>query len=139
MALDVDLLRSSFELVLTRQPDVTHVFYNELFSRHPEAKQLFARNAPGAQEKMLADALVAVIDHLEDAPWLETTLAQLGAKHAEYGITTEMYGWVGESLLATFAEVAGSDWSPRLEAAWTDAYGAVCSLMLQGYPVAAQD
>jgi hemoglobin-like flavoprotein len=43
-----------------------------------------------------------------------------------------MYGWVGASLLATLAEVAGADWSPRLEAAWTEAYGAIAGLMQQG-------
>ena len=36
------------------------------------------------------------------------------------------------SLLATLAEVAGADWSPRLEAAWTEAYGAIAGLMQLG-------
>ena len=78
---------------------------------------------------MLTDALVAVIDHLEDAPWLTGTLAALGAKHKEYGVTPEMYGWVGASLLAALAEAAGKDWTPEAEKAWTDAYGAIVGLM----------
>jgi hemoglobin-like flavoprotein len=132
MSLNVPLLRSSFELVIERQPELTHRFYEILFQRYPKAKALFVRNTPAAQEKMLADALVAVMDHLEDVPWLTTTLKGLGAKHVGYGVTTEMYGWVGASLLATLAEVAGKDWTPGLEAAWTEAYGAISGLMQAG-------
>jgi hemoglobin-like flavoprotein len=130
MSLNVPLLRSSFELVTTRQPDLTHLFYDELFTRYPQAKPLFNENNRAKQEKMLTDALVAVLDHLEDAPWLVNTLAGLGQKHVGYGVTAEMYNWVGESLLATIAKVAANDWSKELEEAWTAAYGAIVSMML---------
>jgi hemoglobin-like flavoprotein len=133
MSLNVQLLRSSFDLVVERQPQLVHRFYEILFERYPQAKPLFGRrNTAAAQEKMLTDALVAVMDHLEDAPWLSNTLKQLGAKHKGYGVTDEMYGWVGASLLATLAEVAGKDWSRELEAAWTEAYGAIAGLMQAG-------
>jgi hemoglobin-like flavoprotein len=129
MPLNAPLLRSSFELVVQRQPQLVHRFYEILFERYPTVKPLFNRNAPARQEQMLTEALVAVIDHLEDAAWLTGTLQQLGAKHRGYGVTPEMYGWVGDSLLATLAEVAGKDWTPQLAAAWTEAYGAIASLM----------
>jgi hemoglobin-like flavoprotein len=137
MSLDVALLRSSFALVVERQPQVVHRFYEILFQRYPQAKALFHRNSAAQQEKMLTDALVAVMDRLEDAPWLTGTLKQLGAKHKDYGVTDEMYGWVGASLLATLAEVAGQDWTPRLESAWTEAFGAIAGLMQTGAAEAA--
>jgi hemoglobin-like flavoprotein len=130
MSLNVPLLRSSFELVTTRQPDLTHLFYDELFTRYPQSKSLFGKNSREKQEKMLTEALVAVLDHLEDAPWLVNTLGGLGQKHVGYGVTAEMYNWVGESLLVTIAKVASNDWSKELEEAWTAAYGAIVSLML---------
>jgi hemoglobin-like flavoprotein len=129
MSLNVSLLRSSFELVVERQPRLVHRFYEILFERYPQVKPLFGRNSAAKQEEMLTGALVAVIDHLEDAPWLTNTLGELGKKHDGYGVTREMYNWVGASLLATLAEVAGKDWSPQLEGAWTEAYGAIVSLM----------
>ena len=70
---------------------------------------------------MLAQALVAVVDHLEDAAWLTSTLGGLGAKHVGYGVTAEMYDWVGDSLLRTLAEVAGGDWTPEHQGAWAEA------------------
>lgn len=134
MALDAELLRSSFELVTSREPGVAGLFYDELFGRYPKARTLFTGKPQEMQERMLAEALAAVLDHLEDVPWLQTTLAQLGAKHVGYGVTEEMYGWVGECLVSTFAGVAGSDWTPAHEAAWVDAYRAVTSLMAQPVP-----
>ena len=131
MALDVALLRSSFDLVVERQPQVTPRFYEILFSRYPQAKPLFGRNGTN-QAEMLQQALVAVVEHLEDASWLTQTLEAMGAKHLDYGVRDDMYPWVGECLLATLAEIAGDDWSPALASAWGDAYGAIAGLMLQG-------
>lgn len=132
MALDVSLLRNSFDLVIARQPQITPRFYEILFSRYPQVRPLFGRNAQGAQQQMLQEALVAVMDHLEDASWLSQTLGAMGAKHVDYGVEDEMYGWVGDSLVATLAEAAGNDWTPELGAAWAEAYEAISSLMLQG-------
>jgi hypothetical protein len=43
-----------------------------------------------------------------------------------------MYGWVGESLLATLAEVAGPAWTREHAEASTEAYGAIAALMKRG-------
>jgi hemoglobin-like flavoprotein len=134
MALDVRMLRSSFNLALARQPNLTHVFYEELFARYPDARSLFANADMAAQETMLAEALVAVMDHLEDAPWLQSTLAGLGAKHAGYGVTSTMYDWVGESLITTLARANGEEWTADHTARWQEAYGAIVPMMLAGYP-----
>ncbi len=130
MPLDVNLLRQSFEVVATANPRFVARFYEILFERHPQARPLFPANGMVRQEEMLTGALVAVLDHLEDAPWLQDTLGALGAKHVGYGVTREMYDWVGASLLATLGEVAGPAWTPELQAAWGEAYGAIVSMTL---------
>ncbi len=138
MSLKVDLLRTSFEMVVERSPDLTRRFYEILFERHPKSRHLFTESRREHQEKMLTQALVAVMDHLEDAPWLVTTLHGLGARHVHYGVTDDMYAWVGGSLLATLAEVAGDDWNQELENAWSDAYWAIADLMREGALIAAE-
>ncbi len=132
MSLNVELLRSSFELVAQRQPKITPRFYELLFERYPQVKPLFGRNAATQQQEMLQEALVAVLDHIEDASWLEHQLGTMGAKHLDYGVTNEMYDWVGECLVATLAEVAGDDWNDDVQSAWIQAYGAIASLMQRG-------
>jgi hemoglobin-like flavoprotein len=139
MALDVPLLRQSFALVVEKNAQLTTRFYDVLFTRYPQAKPLFGRTSVARQSEMLTGALVAVMDHLEDASWLESTLGALGSKHVGYGVTAEMYDWVGASLLATLAETAGSAWTPELEAAWLEAYTAIATLMQRGAAVAAAE
>ena len=132
MSLNAELLRSSLALVVEKQPEITPRFYAILFERYPEAEPLFGRNPRDAQARMLQEAIVGVIDHLEDGDWLARELGALGAKHVDYGVTPEMYDWVGECLIATLAEHAGDAWSSELEVAWGDAYGAIRDLMLAG-------
>jgi hemoglobin-like flavoprotein len=132
MALNVALLRSSFELVVEREPMLTARFYEVLFERYPQVRALFHRRPPEVQQLMLQQALVAVLDHIEEAEWLEDTLRGMGAQHVEYGVTDEMYDWVSESLLATIAESAGDAWDAELSEAWTAALGAITGIMKAG-------
>ena len=132
MSLDVEALRGSFELVVSRSPNVVHRFYEILFERYPAARRLFSRNPSTQQEAMLTSALVAVIDHLDDTAWLAGQLSALGAKHIEYGVEDGMYSWVGECLVAALTEAAGDAWTPRIEKAWLEAFGAISQLMLSG-------
>lgn len=130
MSLDIQLLRDNFELVLHRDQNFPRRFYEILFERHPEAKPLFRRNTPGAQSAMLAETLMAVLDHLEDAEWLRRHLGELGAKHVEYGVTKPMYDWVGDAMISALAEVSAGDWTHAHLRAWTAAFEVVVSLML---------
>jgi hemoglobin-like flavoprotein len=132
MGLQVALLRGSFQVAIERQPQLVRRLYEILFERFPQAFPLFGRHSIAQQEDLVARALVAVLDNLEDPAWLSENLKALGARHRDYGITDEMYGWVGASLLATLAEIAGADWTPELATAWTDAYGAISQMMREG-------
>jgi hemoglobin-like flavoprotein len=131
MTLDPQILRSSFDLVIDRRPDLTIRFYEILFERHPELQGMFSRDR-SIQARMLAEAIAAVLDHLDDAPWLARTLGELGRRHVAYGVTDEMYDHVGDALLATLAEVAAEAWTPEVAHQWTLAYGAIAMLMKAG-------
>jgi hemoglobin-like flavoprotein len=132
MSLNPQLLRSSFEYAVANQPQLTTRFYEILFERYPQVRPLFGRSAATNQAQMLQGALIAVMDHLEDASWLTDTLTAMGKKHIEYGVTNEMYDWVGASLLAALSEATGGAWTPEVESAWIDAYGAIAGLMQRG-------
>ncbi|HVW26013.1 MAG TPA: globin domain-containing protein [Polyangiaceae bacterium] len=132
MSLNAVLLRQSFDAIVEREPALTRRFYDVLFSRFPQAKPLFGSASMDRQMEMLQSALVSVLDHLEDASWLASTLGALGRKHAGYGVTAEMYDWVGESLVTALAESAGPAWTTAMREAWADAYGAIARLMLAG-------
>jgi len=131
MSLDVALLQDSFAIVAAKETELALRFYEILFERYPQTKPMF-RRATEQQAKMLTGALAAVVAHVDDHDWLVATLPPLGAKHVDYGVTNEMYDWVGECLLAGMAEVCGDAFTPAVKSAWVGAYGAIAGLMQSG-------
>lgn len=129
---DKALLLESIGWASERQALITLRFYEILFERYPQVQPLFGRNSRENQAKMLQDAIVAVLDHMEDSAWLADTLGALGAKHVSYGVTDEMYPAVGECLIATLADLSDGRWTPAHEAAWGRTYGALMDLAIAG-------
>ncbi len=127
-----DLLRSTFQTILEREPTITPRFYEILFTRYPQVRPMFGGNSNRAQQEMLQSALVSVIDNLENSEWLASTLAAIGEKHVGYGVTVEMFAWVGDALLATLAEILDKEWNHEVAQEWAEAYGVIQSLMVVG-------
>jgi hemoglobin-like flavoprotein len=125
MSSDALLLRDTLELALAREAGFSARFYELLFAREPGLRSLFHRHSPGAQNKMFAQKLTAIVDHLEEPEWLERELAKLAGSHAAYGVTPEMYEPVGAALLETLREACGASWSDEAEQAWGRAYTAL--------------
>lgn len=126
------LLEESYELALLRDPDFPRLFYDILFREHPSTKSLFKANSLNAQRTMLSKALLAAIDHLQDDAWLAEHLTPLGKEHVGYGVTLEMYDWVGDALVASIAEVCEDDWTPAHASAWRAAYQRISQVMRHG-------
>ncbi|HVU01235.1 MAG TPA: globin domain-containing protein [Polyangiaceae bacterium] len=129
---DKQLIEDNLAVITERAPDVVGRFYAKLFERNPALKGLFGRRSQAAQEKMVLDAIVAVVDHMEDVAWLRSVLLPLGAKHVSYGVTEGMYPLVADALVATLAESSGDRWNDATSAAWGRALGAVAGLMIEG-------
>ncbi len=91
---------------------------------------MFSRSSPAHQAQMLQEAIVAAVDHAEDAAWLHAALGAMGRRHLDYGVTAPMYDQVGAVLLDTLAELAGPAWTPEVAAAWTSTYGALAGIMI---------
>jgi hemoglobin-like flavoprotein len=135
------LIQRNLDVVTERAPDLTTRFYGALFQRHPELSQLFGRRSTEAQGRMLLEAVVAVVDHLQDMPWLDATLRALGKKHVEYGVTEEMYPLVASALIDTLREASGDQWDDSTADAWSGALTFVAGRMMAGArenPIAAE-
>jgi hypothetical protein len=61
---------------------------------------------------------------------LAAYLTQLGRDHRKYSVQPEMYGAVGEALMAALRSYAGPTFAPAAEEAWAQAYKAASSLMI---------
>ena len=123
------MLESSFALVAPRGEELVSVFYDKLFSQHPEAKPFFENTDMAEQKKDLLQSLVLVINNLRKPDVLGPALKQMEQRDADIGVKPEHYPIVGGVLLETLGEFAGSAWTPELKQAWTDAYGAIVAGM----------
>lgn len=126
----MSILQQTLERTLANDDTFPTKFYQRLFAAHPELRALFTRSTPGAQNKMFAQKLTAIVDHLDDATWMKRELGTLAANHVGYGVTPEMYPWVGEALLGTLAEACGDAWTAEAERAWRDAYSSLVTAIL---------
>jgi hemoglobin-like flavoprotein len=136
MSLNVDLLEQSFNSVRSNGTEFASQFYASLFADYPEVQPLFSHTNPVEQGKKLFASLVLVVDNLRNPDVLSDAVKGLGTRHVKYGVLPLHYPMVGSTLLKTFAAAMGTDWTPAVQKAWTDAYGAVTELMLEGadYP-----
>lgn len=125
------ILRETLELTLASDDTFPVRFYERLFAAHPQVQPLFHRSTPGAQNKLFAQKLTALVDHLDDPEWLDRELGKLARNHVSYGVTPEMYPWVGDALIATLREACGDAWTADAERAWSDAYASLVRAILE--------
>jgi nitric oxide dioxygenase len=106
-------------------------FYDDLFARHPPARQLFAGRAGARRSTLLVEllALVGSADHLEG--FLARARA-LGLRHQRRGLHAGEYGFVGDALVTAVAEVVGDGWTAEAETAWRRMFALVSEAMLEG-------
>jgi hemoglobin-like flavoprotein len=132
MALDVEILEESFDLVAPQGDELMTTFYEDLFAAAPSVQPLFADVDMERQRQALLNMLVVLRESLRDLEDIVPDLEELGARHAEYGAQPAHYPVVGEVLIGAMAKTAGDAWKPEYTAAWEEAYGVVQGVMLQG-------
>lgn len=136
MSIDVEVLEKSFARVRPQMTEFSSSFYNNLLTEYPQVQALFKNTDMAVQQEKLVKSLVLVIENLRQSDVLTNALRGLGSKHVQYGVLPEHYPLVGGALLKTFESYLGTDWTPTVKQAWSDAYGVITSLMLEGakYP-----
>lgn len=132
MALDAELIRKNFFAISPKIDELTETFYATLFLRYPGVVPLFDGVNMQQQRRMLANALVFVVENLDAMEIASGTLEEMGRRHVGYGAEAEHYPAVGECLLHALETVTGDDWNDELESQWTEAYGVISSIMLRG-------
>jgi len=132
MALDIDALETSFDLLAPRGEELVDTFYERLFAAAPSVVPLFGGTDMRRQKAKLLATLVLVRNSLRDLDALVPKLRSLGERHGAYGAHADHYPVVGAALIASMAELAGDAWRPEYEQAWMDAFSVVAGAMLEG-------
>lgn len=122
------LLRRSFAQIARRKSAVGRLFYARLFTFAPELRALFS-NDLASQSRKFVDTVGLCIAQIDHPEMLETTLRDLGERHATYGVKTEHYPLVGAALISTLEETFGDGFRPEVREAWATLYARATDAM----------
>jgi acetaldehyde dehydrogenase (acetylating) len=132
----IDLIRSTFATAKERSPALVADFYERLFEQNPRFRHMFPADISPLQGKMV-DALVKMVEHVDNPSVLATLLIPLGRRHGPYGIKPEYLPPTLNALAETIATACGDDWTQDARDAWQEAFDAVAGMFLTGLAHAA--
>jgi len=124
------IIKSTAPLLKDKGTEITTVMYENLFSKYPEAKELFKNATPDQYIKLanMVYAYAANIDKLEN---LQKGIDKVAKIHVDTNILPEHYPWVGESLLIAIKEVLGDNATDEVMEAWAEGYGFLSAVFIR--------
>lgn len=133
----VQLVQDSFGRVAPAADAVADAFYDRLFERAPDARALFPDDM-AEQKRKLMQMLGMAVGSLHQPDRVVPVLADLGARHAGYGVEQHHYGDVGGALLDTLEAGLGDDWTPDVRDAWVATWTVVAGVMQEAQAAAGE-
>lgn len=124
----IQLVRSTWQQVLSIQAAAADLFYGRLFELAPDTRPLFKRDIH-AQGAMLMATLDAVVRSLHDLRAVLPTAQQLARRHVGYGVKPHHYDSVGTALIWTLEQGLGAALTPAARQSWLLAYDALAGAM----------
>ena len=124
----IELVQSSFNLVIPILDSATMIFYDRLFQLDPSLRRMFRTPQP-EQARKLAHVLTVVVKGLSRPEQILTAVEELGRRHSTYGVRPEHYATVATALLWTLQTGLGEAFTAEVRDAWTSAYSLLSSTM----------
>jgi len=128
-ATSTELLEASFSAIAPQGEHLVKRFYEELFTRYPDVKPLFAHLNMHEQQTKLLGALKLVVNNLRNPAVLGETLNSLGKRHKNYGANAGLYKAVCSTLLDVLKEIGGRQWTSDVNSAWENALLEISNMM----------
>ena len=123
------LVKETWRKVAPMADTAARLFYDRLFEIDATPRLLFKTTNLAEQRRKLIQALTVVAQGLDHLEALVPTFADMGRRHAQYGVTDSHYDTVGTALLWTLEQGLGSGWTPEVKAAWSGAYALLADVM----------
>lgn len=131
-----EVVRATLPVIGAHINEITPVFYNKMFTAHPELiSDTFNRGnqKQGEQQKALAASIAVFASMLVDpeAPDPVEMLSRIGHKHVSLGIREDQYQIVHDHLFAAIVEVLGEAVTPEVAEAWDAVYWLMADVLVK--------
>jgi hemoglobin-like flavoprotein len=127
---ELEMVVASLERMRDRFPDHPRYFYEALFRRAPELREMFREDLEGQGMKFMT-TLSVIISRLNDEAAGAEQYLGLGKLHAALGVERAHFEPMCEALMDTLREGLGQDFTPELETAWRKSYDHVAETMIR--------
>ncbi|MEM7811626.1 MAG: globin family protein [Planctomycetota bacterium] len=126
----IALVQENWKAVVPIKEVAAEIFYGRLFELDPTLKELFPDDM-AEQGKKLMQTLGVAVGSLRDLEGLVPVVQDLGRRHVDYKVTSEMYSTVGQALLDTLEKGLGDAFTPEAKEAWTEVYVTLSTVMIE--------
>ena len=123
-------IRDTFRYVADAGDEAVAYFYAWLFLKRPRLRELFPPAMDEQRDRLFA-SLGRIVESLSTPDEMARYLTQLGRDHRKYRVEPEMYGAVGEALIATLRAFASSAFTSEAEEIWVQTFAAASALMIR--------
>jgi hemoglobin-like flavoprotein len=123
------LVQATWKQVVPVADAAAAMFYARLFLIDPTTRQLFRGTDMAQQRKKLLQVIGVAVAGLDRLDALMPAVADLGRRHAGYGVRDEHYDSVGAALLWTLEQGLGNSWNAEVKAAWSEVYTLLSGVM----------
>lgn len=112
---------ASLELVADRVGDPAPLVYERLFAAQPEMRALFTLDRDNAvRGNMLAQLIDAMIDLAGEGRYARGLIQTEVINHSNLGVPPEVFITFVDTVIATFRDALGAEWTEEFEGAWGD-------------------
>lgn len=128
----IAIVKSTAPILQQNGESITKVFYELLFHKHPELKNIFnmVNQKKGTQQRALANAVFQYAVHIEQLEQLGEAVEKIAQKHVSLSIPKEAYPIVGENLLLAIKKVLGEGATNDVMEAWEEAYNDLAKIFI---------
>ncbi len=119
---DTALIEASLERIAERLGDPTPLVYARLFAEFPQLEPLFVGDKLGTvRGNMLQTTLECLLDHAGPRAYAHHFVGSERVNHLGVGVPPEMFDRFYATVIATFRDALGEDWTAETDAAWNRA------------------
>ena len=124
MSDEAGVITDTLDRVAERVGDPIPLIFERLFAEIPEAEALFIRDKGGlVRGQMFQVTMESLLDFLGDRSYGANLIQIERVNHQGLGVEPEMFDRFYFTVMATFKEVLGDEWTVEMEAVWTRVIG----------------